>query len=109
VRGQGSDRLFHSVDEARVSMRYLSSLFGAGEVAPVAYALRKQKAVRWFRRAVTVGDVTKEDAERMLREADCTPAEAEAIYQLTALCTAGERFVLPAGHREVEETPTWNR
>jgi nitrate reductase beta subunit len=107
VRGGGSDRLFPDVDETRVSMRYLASLFGAGEAAPVAYALRKQKAVRWYRRALTVGDVTTAEAERLLREADCAAPEADAIYRLTALCTAGERFVLPAGHREAEEASTW--
>ena len=64
------------------------------------YALRKQKAVRWYRRALTVGDVDMPTAERMLREADCSAAEAEAIYKLTSLCTFDERFVIPPMHRE---------
>ena len=36
----------------------------------------------------------------MLREADCTPEEAEAIYRLTSLCTFDDRFVIPPMHRE---------
>jgi len=36
----------------------------------------------------------------MLREADCSPDEAEAIYRLTSLCTFEDRFVIPAMHRE---------
>jgi len=95
-----SDDLFHDIDQARVPMKFLANLFGAGHEAKVRYALRKQKAVRWWRRARTVGDVDMATAERMLREADCSPAEAEAIYRLTSLCTFDDRFVIPPMHRE---------
>jgi nitrate reductase beta subunit len=95
-----SDNLFHDIDEARVPMQYLANLFGAGQEGKVRYALRKQKAVRWYRRAVTVGDVEMRVAERMLREADCSIPEAEAIYRLTSLCSFDERFVIPPMHRE---------
>ena len=81
-------------------MKFLANLFGAGHEGKVRYALRKQKAVRWYRRAVTVGDVDMAMAERMLREADCTTEEAEAIYRLTSLCTFDDRFVIPPMHRE---------
>jgi nitrate reductase beta subunit len=83
-----------------VPLKFLANLFGAGHEEFVRYALRKQKAVRWYRRAVTVGDVEMSTAERMLREADCSPKEAEAIYQLTSLCTFDDRFVIPPMHRE---------
>ena len=39
-------------------------------------------------------------ARKALREADCSPEEAEAIYRLTALCTFDDRFVIPPMHRE---------
>jgi nitrate reductase beta subunit len=95
-----SDDLFHDIDDARVPLKFLANLFGAGHEGHVRYALRKQKAVRWHRRAVTVGDVDRALADRMLREADCTPDEAEAIYRLTSLCTFEDRFVIPPAHRE---------
>ncbi|MDP6610484.1 MAG: nitrate reductase subunit beta [Vicinamibacterales bacterium] len=95
-----SNELFHDIDEARVPMKFLANLFGAGHEGKVRYALRKQKAVRWYRRAVTVGDVDIATAERMLREADCSFDEAEAIYELTSLCTFEDRFVIPPAHRE---------
>jgi len=95
-----SDSLFHDIDEARIPMKFMASLFGAGHEGQVRYALRKEKAVRWYRRALTVGDVTMETAESMLRAADCTAAEAEAIYRLTSLCTFDDRFVIPPMHRE---------
>jgi nitrate reductase beta subunit len=81
-------------------MKFLGNLFGAGHEGKVRYALRKQKAVRWYRRALTVGDVTMETAGRMLREADCSAEEAEAIYHLTAICPFDQRFVIPPAHRE---------
>jgi nitrate reductase beta subunit len=99
--GHVSDNLFHEIDEARVPMKFLANLFGAGHEGKVRYALAKQKAVRWYRRAVTVGDVDMALAERLLREADCSVDEAEAIYKLTSLCTFEERFVIPPAHREM--------
>jgi len=95
-----SDDLFHDIEQSRVPMKFLANLFGAGHESKVRYALRKQKAVRWYRRALTVGDVEMSTAERMLREADSSPEEAEAIYRLTSLCTFEERFVIPPMHRE---------
>jgi nitrate reductase beta subunit len=95
-----SGDLFHDIEQSRVPVAYLAKLLGAGQENKVRYALRKQKAVRWYRRALTVGDVTMEVASRMLAEADCSPEEAEAIYQLTSLCTFEDRFVIPPMHRE---------
>ena len=92
--------LFHDIEQSRVPMQFLANLFGAGHESKVRYALRKQKAVRWYRRAITVGDVEMGLAERMLRDADSSPEEAEAIYRLTSLCTFEDRFVIPPMHRE---------
>jgi len=95
-----SEDLFHDIEEARVPMKFLANLFGAGEEGPLRYALRKQKAVRWYRRFKTVGDVDEQTVSRMLQEADCSPDQAEEIYKLTSLCTFDDRFVIPPMHRE---------
>jgi nitrate reductase beta subunit len=95
-----SEDLFHDIDDARVPMKFLANMFGAGHEGKVRYALRKQKAVRWYRRSLTVGDVTPEVADRMLAEAGSSAEEAEAIYRLTSLCTFDDRFVIPPMHRE---------
>ncbi|MFQ5498846.1 MAG: 4Fe-4S dicluster domain-containing protein, partial [Candidatus Zixiibacteriota bacterium] len=92
--------LFHDIEESRVPLKFLGNLFGAGFTGKVEYSLRKQKAVRWYRRALTVGDVDMITAHKMLREADCDANEAEAIYRLTSLCTVDDRFVIPPAHRE---------
>jgi nitrate reductase beta subunit len=100
VLEHNSDNLFHDIDESRVPLKFLARMFGVGSEAKLRYALCKQKAVRWYRRALTVGDVTLGDARRMLHEAECSEEEAEAIYKLTSLCTFDDRFVIPAAHRE---------
>ena len=95
-----TDNLFHDIDNARVPMKFLANLLGAGHEGVVRYALAKQMAVRWHRRAETVGDVDRQLVDQMLREADCTPEEANAIYELTSLCTFEDRFVIPPMYRE---------
>ncbi len=95
-----SEEFFHDINDSRVPMQFLGNLFGAGYTGKIEYAMRKQKAVRWYRRALTVGDIDMETAKRILHEADCSIEEAEAIYRLTSLCTAEERFVIPPAHRE---------
>ena len=74
----------------------LGGLYAAGE----GVAKDDAEAARWYRRAVTVGDVDMETAERILKEADCSAEEADAIYRLTALNTEKERIVIPPAHRE---------
>jgi nitrate reductase / nitrite oxidoreductase, beta subunit len=86
--------------ESRVSVKYLTSLFGGGDDTPVRYALRKETAVRATRRATTVGDVDCPTVDRLLREADCSHDEAEAIYRLTTVATVADRFVVPPPFRE---------
>jgi nitrate reductase beta subunit len=95
-----STDLFHDIDQARVPLKFLANLFGAGHEAKVRYALAKQKAVRLYRRALTVGDIDVDAAIRLLREADCSEEEALRIYKLTSLCTFEDRFVIPPAHRE---------
>jgi nitrate reductase beta subunit len=95
-----SEDLFHDIESARAPLAYLGRLLGAGSDEHLRYALRKQKAVRTYRRTKTVGDVTEEQALRMLEEADCSPEEASDIYRLTSLSTFDQRFVIPPMHRE---------
>jgi nitrate reductase beta subunit len=92
--------LFAEVDEARLPIAYLASLFSAGDPAPVRAALRKLMAVRWYRRSKEVKDVDAAMLQRLLGEAGITAEDAEAIYRLTSLATLEERFALPPLQRE---------
>ena len=98
--------LFAAVEQARVPVRYLARLFAAGKDSLVLEALARLLAVRAYRRARTVGDLAPAEAERLLREADCSPKEAEEVYRLTALPSFGERHAVPPIQRElpIEET-----
>ncbi|NUN92573.1 MAG: nitrate reductase subunit beta [Verrucomicrobiae bacterium] len=91
---------FAGLAEARLPIKYLASLFSAGNVEVVEAVLKKMIAVRHYKRAQEVKDLEPAAVERLMREAGTTPAEAEEIYALTSLPTAYERFVIPALHRE---------
>ncbi|MBT5955641.1 MAG: nitrate reductase subunit beta, partial [Candidatus Marinimicrobia bacterium] len=95
-----NEEYFPDFDKARVPIKYLASMFGGGNESHLRYVLRKQSAIRAYRRALTVGDVDLLQAEKSLLAADCNPKEAEEMYKLTSLCTFEERFVIPAAHRE---------
>jgi nitrate reductase beta subunit len=94
------DEFLGSIDRYRLPIRYMASLFGAGNEGVVRYALRKQLAVRTHRRSVTAGDVDPAKVKALLAEADCTPEQADAIYHLTSIAPFDERFVIPPMHRE---------
>jgi len=89
-----------SVDKYRLPLQYMASLFGAGNEGVVRHALRKQLAVRAYRRFRTVGDLPEDKAKQLLAEAGSNPEQADAIYRLTSIAPLDERFVIPPMHRE---------
>lgn len=89
---------FSTIDKARLPVKYLASLFTAGNEGMVREVLKKMMAVRIYRRSETVGDI--QGADMALKEAGLTRAVAEDIYTLTALATLEDRFVIPPSHRE---------
>jgi len=91
---------FSSLESARLPIRYMASLFTAGDEEEVIAVYRKLLAVRIYKRAQTVGDISMETADRALEEAHLTPGEIEGIYHLTALAGAEERMVVPPFLRE---------
>jgi len=95
------DDLFADIEKARAPMNYLGSLFSGGNLGKLRYALRKELAVRIWRRHTTVGDIPEAKAQAALAEADCTAEEADAIYALSALATFEDRFVVPPFQREM--------
>lgn len=95
-----NEELFSPIERARLPLEFMASLFSAGNVDHVSYALKKQYAVRLFKRLETVGDVDEETVRHALDECGMTGEEAEAIYRLTSLPTMDERVVIPPAHRE---------
>ncbi len=96
-----TEELFADIDQMRAPMEYLGKMFTGGNIGKLRYALRKQMAVRVWRRHVTVGDIDEKRALDTLAAADCTPDEADAIFKLSALSTFEDRFVVPPFQREM--------
>ena len=98
--------LFNTLEKSRVPVRYMSRMLAAGNDALVEKAYKKMIAVRLYKRAQTVGDVSEADAQSALTKAGMSAEEAEAIYHLTSLASYQERFAIPPTPREgdIEET-----
>lgn len=92
--------LWGGVETSRLPMKYLASLFTAGDEEKVRNVLRKLLAVKIHRRDATVGDLPKEEVEEALSIGRTNAGEADAIFRLTSLATFNERFVIPPAHRE---------
>jgi nitrate reductase beta subunit len=97
---EGLGEMLNSLSKARVPMRYMASLFTAGNLDVIEEVYRKQIAVRLFKRSQRTKDITAAEAEEAMRLGKTTPAECEAIFNLTSLPTFEERFVIPPMARE---------
>ncbi|MCC6697165.1 MAG: nitrate reductase subunit beta [Candidatus Hydrogenedentes bacterium] len=95
-----ADQFFSHLDKARLPLRYLAALFSAGNEDIVRTVMKKQMAVRYFKRAQDVDDIDPEQVKRVLREAHLTAEQAETIYTLTALGSLENRYVMPPIQRE---------
>jgi len=93
-------RLFHSLRDSRVPVKYLASLFAAGNTDKIDEIYKKLIAVRLYMRSVTVGDVAEDDLKEAFRIGSTDPTEADMIYRLTSLPSIDERFVIPPMYRE---------
>tara|TARA_Y100000031_G_C8249207_1_gene399607 strand:+ start:40 stop:885 length:846 start_codon:yes stop_codon:yes gene_type:complete len=101
VNTEGLVPLLSSLEEARIPIRFMASLFSAGNEEIVKEVYRKLIAVRIHMRSKTVNDIPAAEAAQALAQAGTTAEEVEAIYRLTALPTYQERFVVPPMAREV--------
>lgn len=95
-----TEEMWGTVDKARFPLKYLASLFSAGDTALVAARLKKLMAVRIYRRWKTVGDISEAKMSSVLKDTGLTPESAEGIFYLTALAKFNDRFVIPPAHRE---------
>ena len=98
--------LLTSMEQARVPMSFMASLFSAGNTELVEEVYRKLIGVRVFMRSETVKDVTESEGLEALSQAGITPEIAKAMFRLTALPSYNERFVIPPMAREqaIEQT-----
>ncbi|OLS27119.1 MAG: Respiratory nitrate reductase 1 beta chain [Candidatus Heimdallarchaeota archaeon LC_3] len=103
VEGSGIDGhtpLMSSLENSRVPIEYMGSLFSAGNIDVIKNVLRKLIAVRIYTRSTRVKDIAQEDLTLALKTSGLTPEIAEAIFHLTSKPTYDERFVIPPLARE---------
>ena len=97
---EGMGQMLNSLEKARIPVRYMASLFSAGNEEIIKEVYRKNIAVRLYKRAQRVKDITADEVQQALAIGKTTPEECEAIFNLTSLPTMEERFVIPAMARE---------
>lgn len=95
-----TEELWGTIDQARMPLKYMANLFGAGDEEKIKPLMKKLMAVRIHRRSQTVGDIPDEKVAAVLNGAGLDAETADAIYYLTALAKFNDRFVIPAAHRE---------
>ncbi|MCZ2121460.1 MAG: nitrate reductase subunit beta [Anaerolineales bacterium] len=97
---EGLPAMLSSLDKARMPIKYMASLFSAGNVKEVEAVYRKLIAVRIFKRAQKVKDYQPAEVDEALTQGNTNAEEVEAIFRLTSLPTYEERFVVPPLGRE---------
>ncbi len=95
-----SESFWGAIEKSRLPMKYLASLFSAGNEKVIEIVLKKLMAVRLHRRQETVGDLPEEEVNDPMKEVVMDKETADAIFRLTSLPLFDDRFVIPAAHRE---------
>ena len=94
----GKAGVIPDIRSLRIPLKYLANLLTAGDEEPVALALERLAAMRAYKRAENVEGI--EDLE-VLQQAGLTKKQADEMYRYLAIANYEDRFVIPAGHREL--------
>jgi nitrate reductase beta subunit len=98
------DDIFGAIDELRIPVDYMASMFTAGDPGPVREALRRLAAMREAMRETTLlGNGTP--AADAVGRAGMSAADVEDMYRLLAIADYDDRYVIPKGHQEIGTTP----
>nr|BAL54612.1 nitrate reductase 1, beta subunit [uncultured prokaryote] len=95
------DDIFPTTESLRIPIKYLSALFSAGNEREITDIYKKLIAIRLYKRASSVGDISHDEAQRFIDEAGLSPDLVEEIYRLTSMPSFSDRFVIPSFMREV--------
>ena len=93
----GVNGILPDVESLRISNKYLANLFTAGDEKPIVAALKKMLAMRAYMRSKTVDNETNTE---VLKETGLTSEETEKMYELMAIASYNDRFVIPTSHNE---------
>ena len=95
-----TESLWGKAEDTRIPIKYLASLFTAGDTEKIKVVLRKLMAVRYHRRNVTVTDLEQSEVEDIMAKTGLDEETADAIFILTSLAKFNQRFIIPEAHRE---------
>lgn len=98
------DDVFGAIDELRIPIEYMASMFTAGDPAPVRESLRRLAGMREAMRAATLSGSSRPDPAASER-VGMSENDLEDMYRLLAIGDYDERYVLPKGHAEIGTTP----
>ena len=102
--------VFPKVSELRLPIKYLASMFTAGDTALIEQALKKLVAVRIYERSKNVAEPgLAQKARQALAEAGLSEEDAEEMYRLFALARYEERFVIPTNPGRFANQPQLQR
>ncbi len=106
IEGDGADAdpddVFPAIDEMRIPIEYLASLFSIGDTDRIRGILRKLAAMRSYMREQ---DMIADDQRRDTDMAGMDDAEIRKLYQLLAIANYKDRFVIPPSRGEVGTSP----
>jgi len=93
----GGKTVLPNMDEFRLPIKFLSSMFSAGDDSQIEVALLRQLAIRGYRRSVRVEGAPDLD---VLESVGLTEQDAKDMHRLLSLAHYHERFVVPTTRRE---------
>ena len=86
-----------TLEEFRIPIRFLASLFSAGKEQLIRTSLLRQLAVRSFRRSLRVDGTA---TEAVMESVGLTAQDARDMHRMLSLGHFHERYVIPTTRRE---------
>ena len=100
--------LLPTIDELRIPIKYLASLFSAGNEEEVRKSLKKLIAIREYFRLIEVEGKSKQEASAVLTEHGLSVEDAELMYRWLAL--GRDRWNIPTAKKvKVSRMSHWKR
>ena len=95
------DPIFSTLEQARVPIQYMASLFSAGNIDVIKKVYKKIITAREYTKYKTFNQKIPAHLYETLKDLGLTPANVDDMSRLTTLATYNERFVIPPLNREV--------
>ncbi|MDQ1304287.1 MAG: Nitrate reductase subunit beta [Actinomycetota bacterium] len=92
-----TQKVLAGIENLRIPIDYLASIFSAGNAAPVRDALRRLTVLRAVKRAMQFGEDVPDD---LLAAVGFDDDDVEKLFRLLAVGEYRDRYVIPTAHRE---------